>query len=967
MHAINYFFFKNFKSYKLFWGWLSGVSFIVILLFNNILAFAQENYNNNNYNAVFTGKGIYQNPYLINSYDDLCKLRDLCNDGNNFANVFFEQTKNIMMPDLNWEPIGFESEFSGIYNGNGHYINNLNADNEYTSGLFGRLSGTVANLGIEGGRIVSENCGSIAGLICSEDALIINCYSKANLSGTFVGGIAGYAKENGTLACVFDATSIEGEYAGGAIGVGKFSKLYSCFSENSIISGDGCDDYTSSYVKIKFSNMSNKSFDKINIKQGIAQYLYAEKYHLFLKQINFSIKKELFFSNERFWIVFLGILNSYLLPVILFVVISVYAYTIIKRRKEEYWRKEKQRIKTLAFIFFVISLFIDSALLKNIQYLNVGKIIFVIECNFILISCLWLWIKNEKTLERRNIIDPIIFVMIIIMSLELLQFDILSYYDSSLYYGSFVKAIDNFRLDLFSYIGSFICWKSIHGLALFLAPVEFFVQGQCIGVHVGNVIITLITLFFLNRLLKKLFYNITSFQSALLCFCYVVFPYEIGMFTYFSTDFQLAFFAIWLMYAVYEKNDLLILFSGFLLTFTKDTGGFFYVIFLILFVTIEIVSENGYKRFLTALFKWLKVKRVVLWIIPTICYLVLYKFGAYFSTQVFVGATGEDIWGLKTGEALSNTILQSFVFGFRWLIIIISIITILVHKIKKNKSYSITREGKLFIYTSILTNTFIIIMLISLRGLTESPRYTAILNSVYILGLAYVSQELFQKNRLKYIFLMISCIIFTIQTYWTIDPALFLNGYYIETGKKRIYKYTVREEERPEINLGIGYGVGEVLTDGFTVNYEHTFYSDLYQKILLEINPSQDVNFYVLDLCDYEIQICGSYNFFSQDIDIRNSKRAYKVYWDTKAKKRTFKRNSDCIQMYETSILTSQLEDSNVKDILPKEFYLLAVARVNESKAIDYLERMEYICDEKKVFSNMYGELSVIHVTGRLN
>ena len=86
----------------MFWGWLSGVSFIVILLFNNILAFAQENYNNNNYNAVFTGKGIYQNPYLINSYDDLCKLRDLCNDGNNFANVFFEQTKNIMMPDLNW-------------------------------------------------------------------------------------------------------------------------------------------------------------------------------------------------------------------------------------------------------------------------------------------------------------------------------------------------------------------------------------------------------------------------------------------------------------------------------------------------------------------------------------------------------------------------------------------------------------------------------------------------------------------------------------------------------------------------------------------------------------------------------------------------------------------------------------------------------------------------------------------------
>ena len=550
--------------------------------------------------------------------------------------------------------------------------------------------------------------------------------------------------------------------------------------------------------------------------------------------------------------------------------------------------------------------------------------------------------------------------MLVVTFLELLQFNIIPYFDGALYYGSFVKSINSFRLDLFSYVGSFVCWKSIHGLALFLSPIEFWVQGRCLGVHLGNLVITMITIYILNKLLKKIFVDITSLQSALFCFCFVVFPYELGMFTYFSTDFQLAFLSIWLIYSVYEKNDLLISFSGFMLSFTKDTGAIFYVVFLVSFVIVDLVTKNGIKRIVLLFMEWMELKRTVLWITPTICYLFMFKFRNYFSNQVFAGESGSDVFGLKTGYALSNHFLQTFVFGFRWLIIVGVIITFLICQKRKIKCQNISQAGKKIMFATFFANFAIFIMLAYLRGMTECPRYTAIFNSIYIFGLIYISQNLFQRISLKNGIIIFFASIFLIQTYWSIDPSL-INNYSIEIGKKRIYKYIAKGDDRPIMKIGDQYGVGECLTDCFTGNYEYTFYSSLFQRLLIRIDPIESINFYVLDLCDYELQICGNYNYNYQSIDVKKSRHSYDIYWDKKHKKRTFQWNQDCIKMYETSILTSQLEDSEVKKVLPKDFYMLVVYRVDDKDAVNNLKRMGYIFEEEIKVSNIYGELSALH------
>lgn len=142
----------------------------------------------------FEGKGTCLSPYKISSVEDLEKFRDLVNGGEGFLHVFFEQTNDLDLAEIeNWVPIGCYGEnqyFYGIYDGDGHTISNLMCVGNRNNGLFGVLGGEVRNLGIESGYIEGACVGSITshGLI---SASIINCYNKATVNGVErAGGIA---------------------------------------------------------------------------------------------------------------------------------------------------------------------------------------------------------------------------------------------------------------------------------------------------------------------------------------------------------------------------------------------------------------------------------------------------------------------------------------------------------------------------------------------------------------------------------------------------------------------------------------------------------------------------------------------------------------------------------------------------------------------------------------------------------
>ena len=102
------------------------------------------------------GKGTEEEPYLIQSAEDLQAFSNYVNRGMSFADQYVEQTADIDMDGKKFTPIGAfsgESYFYGTYNGKGHIIRNLSIQGKATEdvGLFGRLEGAVYNLGLEAG------------------------------------------------------------------------------------------------------------------------------------------------------------------------------------------------------------------------------------------------------------------------------------------------------------------------------------------------------------------------------------------------------------------------------------------------------------------------------------------------------------------------------------------------------------------------------------------------------------------------------------------------------------------------------------------------------------------------------------------------------------------------------------------------------------------------------------------------
>lgn len=129
-------------------------------------------------------------------------------------------------------PIGTKSEpFTGQFNGNGHIIQNfvLEAKDECV-GFFGSVKGSeanICNLGIEHAKITNNGYSECVGLVVGllEGATIENCYSKQSsidVEGSYVGGIVGKLSDSHDALvtnCYSRADiNVDGKNVGGIVG-----------------------------------------------------------------------------------------------------------------------------------------------------------------------------------------------------------------------------------------------------------------------------------------------------------------------------------------------------------------------------------------------------------------------------------------------------------------------------------------------------------------------------------------------------------------------------------------------------------------------------------------------------------------------------------------------------------------------------------------------------------------------------
>ena len=170
-----------------------------------------------NCNASILGQGTKDDPYLIAEASDLYWLADMVNiEGEDFKDCYFKQTSNIDLKGQIWVPIGIfgsNNYFYGVYDGDGHYVENLITKGSENNGFFGVLGGRIMNFGIESGSISGGCSGGISSHAASNEACIINCYNKADVYGARAGGIVDNFIGN-VVNCWSDC-KLSGEQMGG--------------------------------------------------------------------------------------------------------------------------------------------------------------------------------------------------------------------------------------------------------------------------------------------------------------------------------------------------------------------------------------------------------------------------------------------------------------------------------------------------------------------------------------------------------------------------------------------------------------------------------------------------------------------------------------------------------------------------------------------------------------------------------
>ena len=176
------------------------------------------------------GEGTADDPYLIETADDLVDLRYYCYFKKmKTAGVHFRMTRDINMKNIaDWQAIADSTAegFRGHFDGNGYAVWNLNGHTYNVCGLFGRLGdgAVIENLTIAGGKLggaYHSSIGGIAGEVIADASVTVrNCHNYASLTGLWgIGGIIGEV-ENGAEVLMEGCSNhgiINAQYTGAGI------------------------------------------------------------------------------------------------------------------------------------------------------------------------------------------------------------------------------------------------------------------------------------------------------------------------------------------------------------------------------------------------------------------------------------------------------------------------------------------------------------------------------------------------------------------------------------------------------------------------------------------------------------------------------------------------------------------------------------------------------------------------------
>lgn len=203
----------------------------------------------------FEGDGTAENPYIIESAEDLTAMQEYVNDPNynaTYGSAHYRQVVDIDLGDMDWTAIGMSEDcpFTGVYDGDYFTVYGLNASGETYSGLFGQVGANsqgrdagVYNVIIKYGTSCSAKgvTGGTAAVLMN-GAGVDSCGVIGDLTGdTGVGGVVGVVRRSASITNSYHNGSLSGNSkVGGILGTVESGTVIieNCYNTGGTVDGN---------------------------------------------------------------------------------------------------------------------------------------------------------------------------------------------------------------------------------------------------------------------------------------------------------------------------------------------------------------------------------------------------------------------------------------------------------------------------------------------------------------------------------------------------------------------------------------------------------------------------------------------------------------------------------------------------------------------------------------------------------
>ena len=220
------------------------------------------------------------------------------------------------------------------------------------------------------------------------------------------------------------------------------------------------------------------------------------------------------------------------------------------------------------------------------------------------------------------------------------------------------------------------------------------------------------------------------------------------------------------------------------------------------------------------------------------------------------------------------------------------------------------------------------------------PRYTAILNVLFTLLFPVLLTTVISRLNIRAILAVCFTLLFIIQTYLTIDPAITLYCNYIDIGKSKVYRLSSHSDDGT-----IMWGNNILMGDYYVYNYQHMETMHLVRDLFAETELTENDCVYLIGTHPYEYNLRGAW------------RENYKVFWNTRLKTFTFDaQDKDNIYLKIHPYTNAKWK---TKKHLPKQLYVFVAPQFEEETIQSVIEK-GYVFKKSTTAENLYGYLKLL-------